>query len=210
MNYYSNPFFVISILVDNRPLEIIEHGGVNWLCAQPGKAYTILVKNISGGRLEVLESVDGRDVLQDKAAALSNNGMVIAREWENRGWRLNDDEIREFVFVDPEAAIANLATGSTSNVGVIGVAVYLERRIVQKLFHGGFASAEVKSLQASDLGTGMGERRSDHIGHTSFAREELGPHAMVEFQYRTREWLLAHGILRPSLPHAWSTGYEKY
>lgn len=129
VDYLSHLFVSISILVDGKRMPIYAHGGRHYVEGAPGKHCTIQVSNTSSGRVEVIESVDGRDVLIDQAASLHNSGMIVRPfdSWQNKGYRLDDDRVTEFVFGDPDASIAAQATGSTSNVGVIGVAIYAEK-----------------------------------------------------------------------------------
>jgi len=221
----------IAIAVDGLPLPIYEKNGRNWIAGEPGKAYAIVVRHRVSGRIEVLESVDGRDVLRDQLALLSNKGMIITGEWTNHGWRIDDNTTRDFVFSDPASSIAAQATGSAENVGVIGVAIFTEKAPVyrasasysrasgQSVMDSAFRSEmTVKSLtgdmsRTADLGTGMGETRHDSVGHTVFERANVFPAAMVEIQYRSMAWLLENGIVNPQLPSAWpggDTGYGRY
>ena len=220
----------VAITVDGLPLPIYEKNGRNWIAGEPGKAYAIVVRHRTSGRIEVLESVDGRDVLKDQVASLSNKGMIITNEWTNHGWRIDDNTTRDFVFSDPGSSIAAQATGSVANVGVIGVAIFAEKAPFYRassqysrasgqsvmgdlpVEDSAFSGITVKSLSAADLGTGMGAARNDHVGHTTFERSSEYP-TMVEIQYRSMAWLLENGIVDPQLPSAWSggdTGYGRY
>lgn len=237
---YNYPI-TVSILVDGRPLPIYEQGGRHFVEGVPGAHYVIrVVPQIYSGRLEVLESVDGRDVLKDQAASLSSAGMVISGPWDNHGWRINDNEVRDFVFGSVADSIAAQA-GQPANVGVIGVAAYREKQ--REYFtgastftlssatykdSGAMAGSDVhyRSLSAdrsanegqatsslsADMGTGMGAARADSVGHTTFTRD--GRVARIEIQYRSHEWLLAQGIISnvtyPSAFPSGDTGYEKY
>ena len=220
--------YKVAVVVDGVRQRIYRQGERYFVAGEPGKAYAIEVINPGNRRIEVLESVDGRDVLKDQAASLSNSGMVIGAwaTWRNVGWRLNDNEVREFKFGSPEGSVAVQATGSAAGVGVIGVAVYTEKRQEPKYWvtysgsnlamSRGFPTldsvGEVKSLaRGADLGTGMGATVQDHVGHTTF--ERASGVSTVEIQYRTLGWLRDHGILSEEYPSAWpsgSTGYERY
>jgi hypothetical protein len=235
MDNVSNFAHSVAIEVDGKRLPIYSHNGHYYITGQPGKKYTIAVNCFNSKRVEVVESIDGRDVLKDQPANLSNSGMVIQGMWLNRGWRINDNEIREFEFGNVEGSIAAQAGGSTSNVGVIGVAIFAEKesvnywrydrgtyygRIESKTLTSSFSAGDqlrgfVPASAAPDLGTHMGEKREDKVGHTEFKRASSIPSFQVEIQYRSREWLTANGIgIEPSaLPSAFpgsETGYEKY
>lgn len=92
--------------------------------------YAIRIRNLRTGRIEVITSVDGRNTLKDEAASsASNTGLVMGSysSYDFAGFRQNDNEVSRFVFCDPGKAVATQATGSTENVGVIGIAAYRER-----------------------------------------------------------------------------------
>jgi hypothetical protein len=96
----------------------------------PGQAYTLSVRNVCGGRIEVLNTVDGRNTLEDEPGDVVRNRGLVFRPWSNgefSGWRISNDETRKFIFGLPERSVAAQATGSTSNVGVIGFAAYKEQ-----------------------------------------------------------------------------------
>ncbi len=192
-----------------------------WIAGEAGKPYAIVVQPSYGGRMEVLESIDGRDVLKDQPASLRNNGMVINNTWRNFGWRIDDQTTRDFVFGSPDQSIAAQAAGDITNVGVIGIAAFVERTYVPLAGElKGIGNAVVRSSfavtdSAADLGTGMGQARADAVGTTQFTRRNPNtPDMQVQIQYRSRDWLVMEGILRPDLPNAWpgdsQTGYGKY
>lgn len=120
--------FEAAILVGRAFQPLYRHNGKIWVAGVAGEAYVIQVKNLLTGRLELVSSVDGRDTLTDKPAGLSSTGMVFPgnRTGTFDGFRHNDDEVGEFVFCDPSAAVAAQA-GAPENIGVIGLAAYRER-----------------------------------------------------------------------------------
>jgi len=120
----------LSILVEGQPALIYQKDGRYFIEGAVGKRCAITVRNNSSSRLEIVESIDGRDVLRDAAASLAAGGMIIPsfERWVNSGWRLNDSQVAEFVFGDPGASVTAQATGSTSNAGVIGIAVFAEKQ----------------------------------------------------------------------------------
>lgn len=222
----------IGILVDGARLPIYYKDGRYFVAGEPGKAYAIEMLNPRGQRLEILESVDGRNVLKDEAASLFNSGMIVSpyQPWLNSGWRIDDDHVRQFVFGSPGESIAAQSTGSVGGVGVIGMAVFAEKayRVTNSLSYtdksylpGSYSRFDnsVRSLMgdrevkgaatpdsvSADLGTGMGAQVQDRVGHTTFVRESSLPLFKVEIQYRTAGWLEAHGILthEPNFPSAW-------
>jgi hypothetical protein len=214
-----------SVLVAGARLNLHRRSdGRPFIAGIPGAAYTIGVRNLTGSRIEVIASVDGRHVLRDETADPGAcQGLVIpaGRFYEFAGWRLDDEAAREFIFADPAASVAAMATGSTSNVGVIGLAVHRERQAMPASYEAmdsygpgpvmkGISPVAVAS--AGGLGTGIGERRDDHVGRTSFTRDGNPPDILV-IGYDTEESLRAQGIIRPADPQAFPgqpTRYERY
>lgn len=125
-----NRLIDIAVIVDGRRAPIYAHQGRYFVEGTPGAACVIEVRNTVAGRLEIVESIDGRDVLRDAAASLGSSGMIVPSysTWKNSGWRLNDDKVATFLFSDTDQSIAAQVTGSTAQVGVIGIAVYEERQ----------------------------------------------------------------------------------
>lgn len=236
MNSIQDLWFEISIVIDGQRLPIYQKDGRYFIAGEAGKPYAIVVRNRGNRRIEILESVDGRNALQDEAASLGNRGMIVSggHTWDNHGWRINDNETRDFVFGDPTSSIAAQATGSAANVGVIGVAVFAEKQsfVGYTMRNVGAAAgnwattdsldvgtirgvsnlAGSRSLSA-DMGTGMGEARADSVGHTTFERASSTPAYSIEIQYRSMAWLIEQGIVGSSFPSAWpgsNTGYGQY
>lgn len=206
--------------------------GRPFVAGVPGTAYTLLVRNLSGSRIEVIASVDGRNVLKDEPAHPHDcRGLVIAANGQYLfpGWRFNDDETGDFVFGTPAASVAAQA-GAPAHIGVIGFAVWteqykssysgLEKAAVaagaasygSPVLRGGTAKSAMEysigatrgseSYAASSIGTGIGERRHNPVGRTEFQRSPLTEPDILEIGYDTEEALLERGIIRPLDPQA--------
>jgi len=108
----------VSVIVDGRNLPIYTKDARFFVAGEAGKPYRIFVRNLHHARIEILESVDGRNVLKDEAADYANGGMVIRAhsEWDNHGWRINDSETRDFVFGSPSESIAVASVWLTENI----------------------------------------------------------------------------------------------
>jgi len=104
-------------------------GGRDYVVGEAGRRYTIVVKNNTNFRLEVVLSVDGLDVLDGKAAAFNKRGYLVdpRGEVEIDGFRQSMDTVAAFRFGSVRGSYAGQKTGDTRNVGVIGVAVFNER-----------------------------------------------------------------------------------
>ena len=114
---------------DGRWLPQYPHRGDRWLAGVPGHRYAVRLTNTSNERVLVVLSVDGVNAVTGEDADPSQAGYVLA-PWQSTeigGWRKSLDEIAQFRFTDlPDSYAAR--TGRPGNVGVIGIAVFHERR----------------------------------------------------------------------------------
>lgn len=221
MNEVLANLYRVSVFVNGMRLPIYSFEGRNYIEAKVGLEFSVEVTNRDSKRIEVLMSIDGRNTLKDEAANLSNQGMVVGgyETWRNVGWRENNSTVRKFVFSSPETSIAMKTTGSVKNVGVIGVAAYVEKRrevYVQPpvdgfpYFRKGSFSVSNASLgtmrsMEAPVGTGIGDRVNDAVGTTTFERETFQTVQAIEIQYRPYTWLLEHGVVSERFP---SSGYD--
>jgi hypothetical protein len=105
--------------------------GEYWVAGRPGAKYAIEVHNRLGERVLAVTSVDGVNVLSGATAAFDQTGYVFegGQRYQITGWRKSDAEVAAFTFTDlPDSYAAR--TGRPANVGVIGIAVFRERRPV--------------------------------------------------------------------------------
>jgi hypothetical protein len=112
-----------------RFLTGFETGGSNFVTGMSGQRYTIFLKNHSPGRIEVVVSVDGLDVIDGKAASFQKRGYLIDPfgDLEIDGFRTSNNEVAAFRFGSVSESYAARKHGNTRNVGVIGVALFHER-----------------------------------------------------------------------------------
>jgi hypothetical protein len=103
--------------------------GEYWVAGRPGAKYAIQVHNRLGERLLAVTSVDGVNVLSGATAGFDQAGYVFSsgERYEIAGWRKSDAEIAAFTFTESPSSYAE-RTGRPANVGVIGVALFRERR----------------------------------------------------------------------------------
>jgi hypothetical protein len=103
--------------------------GEYWVAGRPGAKYSIEVHNRLGERLLAVTSVDGVNVLSGETAAWDQGGYVFepGERYQISGWRKSDAEVAAFTFTASPDSYAE-RTGRPANVGVIGVALYRERR----------------------------------------------------------------------------------
>lgn len=207
-------------LLDRHP-----HRGRLHLAGEPGHRYALVLRNLTGERVLAVLSVDGVNVVSGQTAAPNQSGYVLEpwQQVEVRGWRKSLDQVAEFHFTAlPDSYAAR--TGRPENVGVIGMAVFRERRPVvvapPPYYHrDGVAEAEraakagAPTASAADamaapapapearqaLGTGHGERRWDPARQTGFERATSRPEQVLSLYYDSHEALVARGVL----PRRW-------
>ena len=104
------------------------HGGRTYTAGQPGARYGLRVTNNSPGRVLVVMSVDGVNVLTGETAAYGQRGYVFGpyETYDVNGWRKSDSEVAAFTFAPLSRSYA-ARTGRPGNVGVIGIAAFTER-----------------------------------------------------------------------------------
>jgi hypothetical protein len=112
----------------DRPLRVWRHHGRLFVAGEPGARYALRVTNHSGGRVLVVMSVDGVNILTGDTAGYDQRGYVLDahRSYDLTGWRKSDSEVAAFVFAPlPQSYAAR--TGRPADVGVIGIAAFRER-----------------------------------------------------------------------------------
>jgi hypothetical protein len=152
-------------------LPIYRYRGESWVAGRPGARYSIMVQNHRGERLLAVTAVDGINVLSGETGAWGQSGYVFSpgERYEIAGWRKSNAEIAAFNFTSAANSYAE-RTGRPANVGVIGVALFLERPApVQS-----YIPFDRRSEQSS-----AGEERSDSelIGGLPSSRGQAAPSA---------------------------------
>lgn len=102
--------------------------GRTYVAGNPASRYAIRLANRTGGRVLVVLSVDGINVVSGQSAAFGQTGYVLDpwRTYDIAGWRKSDSAIAAFVFAAlPDSYAAR--TGRPDNVGVIGMAAFQEK-----------------------------------------------------------------------------------
>ncbi|MEP7302502.1 MAG: hypothetical protein ABI699_13355 [Caldimonas sp.] len=111
-------------------LSTYRHRGASYVAGRPGDRYAVRLSNRTGGRVLVVLSVDGVNVISGETASTGQTGYVLA-PWssaEITGWRKSYAEAAAFYFTAlPDSYAAR--TDRPDNVGVIGAAVFRERPV---------------------------------------------------------------------------------
>jgi hypothetical protein len=209
-------------LVDEggRVLPTFTHGGRTYVLGALGHRYFVRVRNGSGARIEVVASVDGRDVLDGAPAEWSKRGYLVDAYGTLTidGYRLSQDAVAAFRFSSVPRSYAALE-GDPRDVGVIGVAVFRERaaprvqRPVERELRSEAAPAPLRSAPADagrsssapapgqaeaskrpGLGTEFGEEHESHVRQVSFQRASTRPDVILTLRYDDRAGLRAAGV----------------
>lgn len=108
------------------------HGGAAsgraLIVGQAGQRYNIVIQNQTGGRYEVVASVDGLDVIDGRPAKMSKRGYILEpySTLTIDGFRRSRNAVAAFRFGRVSQSYAARTSGDR-NVGVIGAAFFAER-----------------------------------------------------------------------------------
>lgn len=103
--------------------------GDRWfVVGQEGRRYSMVVRNNTALRLEVVLSVDGLDVLDGGKASVRKAGYVMAPHSELKvdGFRQSTESVAAFRFSPVRESYAAEKYHNTKNAGVIGIALFNE------------------------------------------------------------------------------------
>jgi len=220
----SGPYSFEIVDEGGRRLPTFDHRGRTWVLGRIGERYLLRVRNDSPRRIEVVASVDGRDVIDGRPASLEKRGYLVAPHGELTidGFRISQQAVAAFRFSSVARSYA-ARMGDARDVGVVGVAVFPEeeRRWSPPVGSLGAspspraeverdaaeasagapalaeARAEAKSARRADrpgLGTEFGEEHRSPVEHVGFVRESGRPAALLTLRYDDRAGLAAMGI----------------
>ena len=200
-----------------RTLPIHWHEGRAYIVGEPGREYSIRVRNRAGEDLLAVTSVDGLNVVSGRTASYSQGGYVVG-PWQRTdidGWRKNLDETASFYFTSLGDSYAG-RTGRPDDVGVIGVALfqraYDHRRdeVVpperwEPKREAAPSAKEVpqggkKSLPGAPIGTGHGRIEDSWARESHFERATEAPVETVAIYYDSYRNLVAQGVIHSRYP----------
>ncbi len=210
----SSGSFAVTLESDSGSLPSYTHRGGVFVEGRRGEAYGVRVTNSTPERVEVVVTVDGRDVVSGAPGDFEAQRGYVVEPWGSvrvDGFRRSLDEVAQFRFASPEDSYSS-RRGTPENVGVVGVAVFRERlrRAPSNpvpLAVPGPAEARAEAPGADmdkgasrrgRLGTQYGEDRAAPVTETRFERAEpQRPDALLAVYYDSREGLVARGVLPP-------------
>jgi len=124
----SGPYSLQVVGEDGSPLPTFRARGRTYVLGEIGQRYTLRVRNDSRRRIEVVGSVDGRDVVDGSPASVEKRGYLVEAHGELviDGFRLSQEAVAAFRFSSVGRSYA-ARMGDGRDVGVIGLAVFPER-----------------------------------------------------------------------------------
>lgn len=126
--------YEVSILVNGNSVKTHFKDGKTYIEAKGGSEYEIHIKNNAVGRILVVASVDGLNVLTGESASTVDSGYVVNgySKCKIKGFRYSDNKVGAFKFSKKNKSYAKSKhDGLESNCGIIGVAIYGETLPVQ-------------------------------------------------------------------------------
>ncbi len=106
------------------------HLGSLYFAGQPGERYDLRLTNNTGERVEVVITVDGRDVISGELGNYKKQRGYVLDPWGSvviSGYRQSLDQVAAFRFSELGGSYTALR-GSPEHAGVVGVAVFTEKR----------------------------------------------------------------------------------
>ncbi len=106
------------------------HLGSLYFAGQQGERYDLRLNNNTGERVEVVVTVDGRDVISGEPGNYKKQRGYVLDPWASvviSGYRQSLDQVAAFRFSDLAGSYTALR-GSPEHAGVVGVAVFQEKR----------------------------------------------------------------------------------
>jgi hypothetical protein len=121
----------ISVAINDgsgEALEAVHLGDRTFVIGQAGERYSIVLTNHTNHRFEAVATVDGLDVINGKTGSMQNRGYVLMpfATLQIDGFRQSQDTVAAFRFSKVSDSYA-AQVGKARNVGVIGVAFFLEQ-----------------------------------------------------------------------------------
>lgn len=117
-----------------QELRTFIHEGMTYVAGEKGQRYNLRVKNMSWDRIEVVSTVDGKDVMSGEPGNYIEQTGYLIKPYNSiliDGIRQTDDEVAAFRFSGKQDSYAaQMSGGNTQNLGVIGFAVFKEKQPV--------------------------------------------------------------------------------
>lgn len=128
---YNDNTVDVSVMVKNKPVVEYIDNYTTWIEGRDASEYSIRLKNNNNEPMKVVLSIDGLNVLNGKPASADGDGIVIQPfDIVNlKGWMVDNNTGAAFTFGSSENSYA-AKSGYGINTGVIGIALYVGRNII--------------------------------------------------------------------------------
>ncbi|MEH6460155.1 hypothetical protein [Chitinimonas sp. JJ19] len=183
-----------------------QHRGSAWVAGEQGEAYQVRLRNLTDERVLVVLSVDGVNAVSGETAGYQQTGYVLEPYGDTvvSGWRKSMGSVARFYFTDLGDSYA-ARTGRPDEVGVIGAAVFRERRYIPpvviardrdaRAMEESAPRAKSAPSAAPQMGTGHGEIEDSQARRTRFERASTQPSDRLALRYDSRRNLVAAGVI---------------
>jgi hypothetical protein len=122
--------FEVQILVNGRPLDEYAARGKSYVEAIAGAEYEVRIRNPLPYRVAVALSVDGLNTIDARRTSAWNASKWVIEPYGSitiGGWQMSSERARRFYFTS-ERDSYGAKLGQTSNLGVVSVVFFRERR----------------------------------------------------------------------------------
>lgn len=221
----------VEIIQNGIVLRTYGHKGQNFVEAPPRGEYSIRLTNTTFLRKLAVVSVDGVNILNGEDASHKGQGFILGgmETIEIPGFKRDNEKVAAFTFSEQEKSYAALTGRGTSNVGVIGVAIFNEKTLNTNNYtpygytpRGPRAydydmeintsnsvlrndSGRMRSTTVKSVGTAYGAETAFHTQAVFFQRATESPAQVIALRYATRECLESWGVpvdpLMPPVPN---------
>jgi len=214
MNIYSNGIRVgsLQVLVENEvAIEYVQDSDF-FVEAKIGSPFSIKFTNGTCGRLLIVMSVDGLSVMDGEPASYDSGGYVI-KPYGGLivpGWRVSNESVAQFKFESPEESYVAKRGADTSNIGVIGIAVFREsvpyhppismwdagkrEKCIPHVRGMSLNSGGMLLNSSGSAGTGWGKEQEHNVRTVEFEKMSERPAAVATMRYETAERLKELGV----------------
>lgn len=189
---------------NGQPLRHVLHNNQMYVEVPPSGEYSIRLTNNSPQRKMAVLSVDGINAISGDTAGFTGQGYVLDA-WNSitvKGFLRSNSECARFTFGRVENSYSAQTGRGTSNVGVIGVAVFGEKvRRVTRSMPGSrpgtsvTSSAGVEATKDLGVGTEYGHAEAFFTAPTTFEKASETPEQILTLRYAVREMLVRWGVL---------------
>ena len=211
----------LEVLIDGRPVTEYTKDGLTYIEGRKGSEFSLLVRNRTSDKVLVVPSVDGLNTIDGEECTPDSRGYILGSygSYEIKGWRTNNQAIRQFFFTRHKNAYASKVGENTDNLGAIGIMVFKDADRHNSYFPyvdylcdsydmGGQKkglgsrgplramsfSCSAGSLPEQSIGTGIGRQKTDRVRTSSFNRDPL-PFVTLELLYYERRQLEQMGVV---------------